>query len=371
MNSTRTRGRTVIALLALAGLVVTSGCSLVLSDSTQFTATPASVCATEATDTGYALDAEGWDNRTREFEVTGQSREVRMNSYRRTYVRETQEGNRTGGVAVLATPRATIAGEPRNPVGSWSHRRVLEEFGGELDQYGSLENVSRTRTDTREVLGSTSTVSRFDATGRRDGDTVGVRVTVARVEHDGDFVLVGAVHERGDAEARDRTERLLACLNHGAADGGSGETDAGSTVMATATETAEAELGQATVAARSKIVSGTGGDVLHIPVSLQNTNTATMVLGGQQLNYRVTSQLTDRDGDGLVTVTWNTSVAGRMATESAAFGATGPDQVTGVSRSTGQLTTQLQNTSYPISVRVDGTETDVGTAVLRRETDGG
>ena len=360
------RVRTAATLVAVAGLVLASGCSLILSDSQQFTATPAGLCPAETSATGYSIDDEQWVNETREFEAVGQFREVRIDSYRRTYVRERPDGgNQTGGVVVFATPRAVIAGEPRNPVGSWSHRRVLAEFGDDFGRYGTLTNASQTGTDSRDVLDSPASVSRFDAIGQTDSDAVDVRVTVARLEHADDFLLVGTVHELGDAAARQRIERVADCLDHGGGD----STDGGSNATTTV-ETTEQDPGQATMASRTKIVSATGGDEVSIPVALQRTNTTTLVLGSRPLNYRVAVDVADRDGDGSVTVTWNTSVAGRTANESRAFGATGSDEVTGVSRSTGRLSTQLANTSYPVSLRVDGVETGVGTVILRKVASG-
>jgi hypothetical protein len=105
--------------------------------------------------------------------------------------------------------------------------------------------------------------------------------------------------------------------------------------------------------------------VIAIPVDLANAASARLVLGSDDLSYNVSMRIHDDDGDGAVTVRWTTRLAGTGANESDAFDAAGADSVSNVDRRTGTVQGTIAAEPYPISLRVDGRETDVGTVILR------
>lgn len=114
-----------------------------------------------------------------------------------------------------------------------------------------------------------------------------------------------------------------------------------------------------------RVVQGTAGDVVTIGIAVEGTDNASLVVGSTDLDYRVTMDLVDGDGDGEVVVRWDTSRAGAVDA-TAAFGVVDSDDaVTDVSRSTGPLPGTLAAEPYPLAVRVGGTETDVGTVSLQ------
>ena len=215
----RRRRRPLLAVVLVA-VVLLSGCSALLGDDPlRYTATEAALCGSTAAETGYVVDDSGWRNVTREVEVAGSSRTMYVENYLNGYVHEVpvENGSGTepaGGVAVLSTPQATVAGQPLNPVGSLSARRLVEEYSDVLDQYGDVEGLEETGSYDVRTLETETTVTAFAARGRRDDESVPVRVHVARVAHAGDYVVVGAVHERGDADERRRVERLFGCIGH-------------------------------------------------------------------------------------------------------------------------------------------------------------
>lgn len=128
-------------------------------------------------------------------------------------------------------------------------------------------------------------------------------------------------------------------------------------------EPAASSSGSASLATRT--VSAQQGTVMDIPVTLTNTASARMTLGSRDLNYLVTLDVHDVDGDGRVTVRWDTGVAGQTGDESGAFSAAGgSDEVRNVTRSTGQLPGPIAAESYSISLSVGGTETGLGLATV-------
>jgi hypothetical protein len=209
------RRRTVTILLAL--VVLSSGCSM-LSGPFAFTASPASACDEALSSTGYTGELSRWENVSRTLEVGGQSRNVSFSNYVNSYAREGPDGEggteSKGGFAVFTTPQAQAAGQSVNPVRNWSPREMVENLDSGLDEYGSLQDLQQEGTDEVTTLGTTATRTRFTATGARDGDPVDVFVEVVRVEHGGDYVVLGSVYEQSNTAERSRLDRLYRCIQH-------------------------------------------------------------------------------------------------------------------------------------------------------------
>ena len=124
--------------------------------------------------------------------------------------------------------------------------------------------------------------------------------------------------------------------------------------------------GQGSALFAPRVVQGTAGDVVTIGVVFERTDRVRIGVGSEALTYDVTMDVVDGDGDGEVVVRWDTSLAG-TGDERAAFEADdADDSVTNVSRSTRQLSRSLEAEPYPLSVSVDGRETDVGIVSLQQ-----
>jgi hypothetical protein len=135
------------------------------------------------------------------------------------------------------------------------------------------------------------------------------------------------------------------------------------TASASATVTVTT-TGNGTASFPVRVFTGGVGDVVAFGTELTNTASARLVLGSDDLNYNVSMRLHDDDGDGEVTVRWDTSLAGSGTTEADAFAAAGGDSVSNVSRRTGHVSSSLAAEPYPLSVRVDGREFDAGVVNL-------
>lgn len=115
----------------------------------------------------------------------------------------------------------------------------------------------------------------------------------------------------------------------------------------------------------TKTLTAPRQSVVEIPVSLSNTDQATLEIGSQALNYHVTMEVQDGNDDGAITLRWDTAAAGTTATEEAAWSTeSNNDAVQNVQRATPQVTSALQAEVYPVSLQVGDTETDVGQVVL-------
>jgi len=102
-----------------------------------------------------------------------------------------------------------------NPVGEWDNERILAEFGGEFDSYGSIEDLEERDTETMTVLDTETEVSTFEATVQDDdGETRQVVVHVTKVQHDGDFVITVGIHDEDDEANAEAIEDLIQDLEH-------------------------------------------------------------------------------------------------------------------------------------------------------------
>lgn len=115
------------------------------------------------------------------------------------------------------------------------------------------------------------------------------------------------------------------------------------------------------------------GDIETFTLNLDNTDTAALVVGSSDVNYKTTVSLEDTDDDGQVIVSMNTYWAGRatQSNEQTKVGNGGKvweegdgTKILGIKRSTSQLQDPLEAAEYPLSSQVASTEKDVGTLVL-------
>lgn len=120
-------------------------------------------------------------------------------------------------------------------------------------------------------------------------------------------------------------------------------------VVAVATPTAASA--NATFA--EKVAVEQNGDIASIPVTLSGTDRATLGIESDG-SFGATLSITDADGDGRVTVQFNTFLAGRDATQ--AFETTGPDEVSVVSTTPADVTNATGD--YELSIRADSNADD-------------
>jgi hypothetical protein len=111
-------------------------------------------------------------------------------------------------------------------------------------------------------------------------------------------------------------------------------------------------------------------DVARVPIELPNgTTRARVTLGNDSVDYRVRATVVDRDGDGVVTLAWNTFYAGRGHV---ALRASGQDAVVNATRARDR-SEFLPEARYALEVRTGGDAggSDAGTDGGDAGTDGG
>ncbi|QIO22073.1 BGTF surface domain-containing protein [Haloarcula sp. JP-L23] len=210
------------------------------------------------------------------------------------------------------------------------------------------------------VTGETSIAPGTELTVRlRSNDAAApfLHQQTARVADDGSFAAVFdlsnvapntsyelTIHYDGQTLA-ERTGTLVAC------DG-----DCADTVPETPTPTPAPNDG---------VVQVTQGEIAEIPVAIDGTETAVFSLGGDDVNYLVNASLTDGDGDGTVTVRFDTANAG---TDGETLSVADADDSLMVTREETELPSTLDPAPYEYRIfygdGTDGRADDVGTVLV-------
>lgn len=214
------RHHRAVAALAVAGLLLTSGCIgfLTGSESLAFESEPVAVTDAAAEETGYEEQRRTNQTVEQTFSVAGEERTVTATNHITEYGKSV--GTLFADIEVarfvaFSTPKVEIAGQgPFNPVGELSNRELAVRLS---EQYDGLDNVRPEGNRTVTAFGETVTVSKFRADARlAGGQEAEVFLHVTKVEHGEDFIIGIGIHPTQlDEEAN--VDRLIAGLDHPAA----------------------------------------------------------------------------------------------------------------------------------------------------------
>lgn len=211
------RAKRTVVCVAVAALVVTSGCVgfLTGSESLAFEASPATVSDGALSETGYE-EVDVADQTVNEsFTVAEQERTVTVTNWLARYERSVDAGplgdRSVAAFVVLSTPKVEVLGRTFNPVGDMSDRDLLEQL---QSRYGSVEVGDEVGARNVTALGVETRVTRFEGTATLDGTSVDVYVHVTTFEHGGDHLVAVAVHPRQLDGEDENVYALLRGLEH-------------------------------------------------------------------------------------------------------------------------------------------------------------
>jgi hypothetical protein len=202
--------------MLVAALVVTAGCTGVLSGPVTFSASEATVSDAALEETGYEHNRTDKMEVSRTFSAAGQSKEVEVTNWISEYHQKAGlPGVGEKKVAVFATfasPQVEVLGKSFNPLSKYDNRQLAERFTTQLD---SVNNVRKVDSRNRTMLGRSTEVTKFEASVRT---TTGVEfdayIHVTKVEHGDDFVVALAVYPQKLSDQSDKVGRLLDGVEH-------------------------------------------------------------------------------------------------------------------------------------------------------------
>jgi hypothetical protein len=208
--------RNLLAGVLVAALVVTSGCTGVLSGPVTFSASEATVSDAALEETGYQHNRTDKMEVSRTFTAAGQSKEVEVTNWISEYhQRAGLPGVGEQKVAVFATfasPKVEVLGKSFNPLSKYDNRQLAERFTTQLD---SVNDVRKVGSRNRTMLGQSTEVTKFEASVQT---TAGIEfdayIHVTKVEHGDDFVVALAVYPEKLSGQSDKVGRLLDGVEH-------------------------------------------------------------------------------------------------------------------------------------------------------------
>lgn len=210
--------RRVVASLALAVLLMTSGCSFLTGQgSLTFESSDVSVSQQAREDTGYTESRDTTTGISRNFTVANETRTVKVTNHVAEYKRQVDLGPLGSGelarFTVLSTPKVTIAEQgPFNPIGKFSNAQLARRL---QQEYSTIRNVKLVENRTQQMLGKQVTVSKFSAEAKTGtGKTVDVYLHIAKTAHGEDFVVAVAVYPQQLDGEQQKVNRLLRGVTH-------------------------------------------------------------------------------------------------------------------------------------------------------------
>jgi len=206
-------------LAGIPSALLLGGCTEILTQSeTQFEAERGIVAESARSDTGYEEVNRG---QSRTENTYGNVRTVvvisKITEYARRMDLPLAGGGQLGRFTVLATPEVTVVpGEPANPVVDMSNDELAMTV---QEKYERVENVQSIDERQAELLGETTTVSRYRADAETEGQSTEVHLHIAKGESqrsggDGTDIVVCLGVNPSDVDERDRIDRLLAGVEH-------------------------------------------------------------------------------------------------------------------------------------------------------------
>ncbi|WP_435095404.1 DUF6517 family protein [Halorubrum sp. N11] len=214
---TRRRALAAAGGVALAGLAGCTALDVATGEEpAEFTAGTATVADATLSETGYGLNEVTENTQTREFDVAGSTREVRVTSKIAEYDKAVElfgERYQAAVFAVLATPRVEVLGQAFNPVGELSDQERAQLI---VDRYEGVSNLERSSEYTTEILGTDADVVVYSGNGEIEGTGVSVELefhVAEAVEAGDDYVIPLAAYPTvfGDGE---NVRRMLNGIEH-------------------------------------------------------------------------------------------------------------------------------------------------------------
>ncbi|MEE6208721.1 DUF6517 family protein [Salarchaeum sp. III] len=205
--------RTAVAV-ALAVLVLASGCLGFLSGPVTFSANQVTVEDSTLQSSGYEEVSVEKMQVNRTFTAAGQSKTVEITNWVAQYEKQVSVLGVERRAAVFGTfssPEVSVLGKSFNPLNEYDDHELAQLI---QKRYGTIDDLQAVSNTTMTVLGHDATVTKFSGTANFDGQSVDVFVHVTKVNDGGDIVAaVGVYPQQLDGE-QEHVYTLLQNLEH-------------------------------------------------------------------------------------------------------------------------------------------------------------
>lgn len=208
--------RSVVTSVALALLLVTSGCVGMLSGPVTFTASEATVSDSALQDTGYEKNRTTEMSISRTFSAAGQSKDVKVTNWVSEYHQSVGiPGLAEQKVAVFATfssPKVEVVGKSFNPLDKYNNRQLAQKFTAKFKNVDIKNEVGNRKVT---MLGNETSVSKYEATVTTvAGVQFDAYLHVTKVKHGDDHVVALAVYPKQLSDHDQKVDRLIEGVEH-------------------------------------------------------------------------------------------------------------------------------------------------------------
>ncbi|WP_222915734.1 DUF6517 family protein [Natrinema sp. SYSU A 869] len=212
--------RQLLAGGATAGTGIVAGCTGFVRES--LSSTPGTVSRTALEETGYEEHTVEEVVVERTVGRFGIERSIEAKNWYAEYDRAIALDSvgltrvQAAVVSVLTTPQVSVLGKTFNPVGEYSTDELVALI---QERYDRLEDVQSVDEDSVSILGTETTLARYEARARliSVGTTLDVYLEVSDpIEHGDDFVICVAVYPqlRGLETESGSVRTMLGALEH-------------------------------------------------------------------------------------------------------------------------------------------------------------
>ena len=210
-----TRRRAVaLGVLTVSGLSGCGGAAELATGSgpIERTASPAILAEPAVSDTAYELSSREEQVLRREVSAGGETRTIVATNQIARYEKALNGVGRGSQFVVLSTPGFSFAGQPLNPIADWTNEELLQSVG---PAFGDLSAVRERATRTEPMLGTDTTVSKFDATATAGGQAFDLSLYTASVVNEGDVVIgAGGYPQAVDSGEAGTVEGFFSAIDH-------------------------------------------------------------------------------------------------------------------------------------------------------------
>jgi hypothetical protein len=219
---TRRRVLAVGGAVGIAGLAGCAALDVATGEPAEFTAGTATIADATLDESGYELNEVTDQTVSREFDVAGSTREVRVTNRIAEYDKAVEllgERYQAAVFAVLTTPRVEVLGQAFNPIGELDDEERAQLI---VDRYEGVSDLERGSEYSTDVLGTDAGVVVYSAEGEIGGTGVSVELefhVAEAVEAGSDYVVPLAAYPAafGDGE---NVRRMLNGIEHEPVSGG-------------------------------------------------------------------------------------------------------------------------------------------------------
>ncbi|WP_435332872.1 DUF6517 family protein [Haloarchaeobius sp. TZWWS8] len=205
------------ALLAstATGIAASAGCMGLLSGDAEFAAEVAVANESVASSNNYVKQQEKEQVIEKTFSAAGQEKTVSVTNwitqYNKTLDLPVLKNQKAGVFAVVSTPKVEVLGQSFNPIKDWEPKKTAQTLQKQYEGFSIGKEVGSGEI---QVLGSSTSMSKFEGTATLAGQSVDVYVMIAQaVDHGSDFVLSLGVYPQQTDEEGTITE-LMKTVEH-------------------------------------------------------------------------------------------------------------------------------------------------------------